>query len=47
LTELESNVDRCIAEAAQLLEQIGTQISGRLAAKTLARTATTKEDLHV
>jgi glycerate 2-kinase len=47
LTELESNVDRCIAEAAQLLEQLGTQISGRLAANTLARTATTKEDLHV
>jgi glycerate kinase len=47
LTELESNVNRCIAEAAQLLEQLGTQISGRLAANTLARTATTKEDLHV
>jgi glycerate kinase len=47
LTELESNVDRCIAEAAQLLEQLGTQISGRLAAKTLARPATIKEDLHV
>lgn len=47
LTELESNVDRCIAEAAQLLEQLGTQISGRLAANTLSRTATTKEDLHV
>ncbi|MGX1159328.1 glycerate kinase [Arthrobacter sp. SLBN-100] len=46
LTELESNVNRCIAEAAQLLEQLGTQISGRLAANTLARTAT-KEDLHV
>ncbi|WP_461172789.1 glycerate kinase [Arthrobacter sp. Z1-9] len=47
LTELESNVDRCIAEAAQLLEQLGTQISGRLAATTLSRPATTKEDLHV
>jgi glycerate kinase len=47
LTELESNVNRCIAEAAQLLEQLGTQISGRLAANTLARTAITKEDLHV
>jgi glycerate kinase len=46
LTGMESNVDRCIAEAAQLLEQLGTQISGRLAANTLARTAT-KEDLHV
>ena len=47
LTELESNVDRCIAEAAPLLEQLGTQISGRLAATTLSRSATTKEDLHV
>ncbi|PNI09199.1 glycerate kinase [Arthrobacter sp. AFG7.2] len=47
LTELESNVDRCIAEAAQLLEQLGTQISGRLAANTLSRSATTKEDLRV
>ncbi|MDQ0921733.1 glycerate kinase [Pseudarthrobacter sp. W1I19] len=47
LTELESNVDRCIAEAAQLLEQLGTQISGRLAANELPRTANTKEDLHV
>lgn len=46
LTGMESNVDRCIAEAAQLLEQLGTQISGRLAANALARTAT-KEDLHV
>jgi glycerate kinase len=47
LTELESNVDRCIAEAAQLLEQLGTQISGRLAANELPRTANSKEDLHV
>jgi glycerate kinase len=47
LTELESNVDRCIAEAGQLLEQLGTQISGRLAAERPARTASTKEDLHV
>ncbi|MDQ0867716.1 glycerate kinase [Arthrobacter sp. V1I9] len=47
LTELESNVDRCIAEAGQLLEQLGTQISGRLAANTLSRSARTKEDLHV
>jgi glycerate kinase len=47
LTELESNVDRCIAEAGQLLEQMGTQISGRLAAITLSRSARTKEDLHV
>jgi glycerate 2-kinase len=47
LTGLESNVDRCIAEAAQLLEQLGIQISGRLAATTLSRSAITKEDLHV
>lgn len=47
LTELESNVDRCIAEAAQLLEQLGTQISGRLAANMLSRSTTTKEDLRV
>ncbi|TLM83124.1 glycerate kinase [Pseudarthrobacter sp. NamE5] len=47
LTELESDVDRCIAEAAPLLEQLGTQISGRLAADRLARTPHTKEDLHV
>ncbi|MFF1251868.1 glycerate kinase [Pseudarthrobacter sp. NPDC058329] len=47
LTELESNVDRCITEAAPLLEQLGTQISGRLAANELSRSASTKEDLHV
>lgn len=47
LTELESNVDRCIAEAAQLLEQLSTQIGGRLAANMLSRSTTTKEDLHV
>ena len=47
LTELESNVDTCMAEAGQLLEQLGTQIGGRLAANRLARTADTKEDLHV
>ena len=46
LTELESNVDRCIAGAAQLLEQLGTRIGGRLAANTPA-TASTKEDLRV
>lgn len=47
LTELETDVNRCIAEAAQLLEQLGTQISGRLAAGRLARTPSTKEDLRV
>ncbi len=47
LTELETNVDRCIAEAGQLLEQLGTQIGRRLAANRLSRTADTKEDLNV
>jgi glycerate kinase len=47
LTELESNVNRCITGAAQLLEQLGTQISGQLAANRLPRSASTKEDLHV
>ena len=47
LTELESDVNRCIAEAGQLLEQLGTQISGRLAANRLSRTPSTKEDLRV
>jgi glycerate kinase len=47
LTELESDVNRCISEAGQLLEQLGTQISGRLAAGRLARTPSTKEDLRV
>ncbi|HEU4668317.1 MAG TPA: glycerate kinase [Arthrobacter sp.] len=47
LTELESNVDRCIAGAALLLEKLGSQISAGLAANTLSRSATTKEDLRV
>ncbi|WP_255771378.1 glycerate kinase [Pseudarthrobacter sulfonivorans] len=47
LTELETNVDRCMAEAGKLLEQLGTHIGGRLAADRLSRTAETKEDLHV
>jgi glycerate kinase len=47
LTELESDVNRCISEAGQLLEQLGTQISGTLAAGRLARTPSTKEDLRV
>ena len=46
LTELESNVDRCIEEAGGLLEQLATQIGGRLAATRLSRT-NTKEDLRV
>lgn len=47
LTELETDVNRCISEAGQLLEQLGTQISGRLAAGWPARTPSTKEDLRV
>ncbi|MCU1517371.1 MAG: glycerate kinase [Pseudarthrobacter sp.] len=47
LTELESNVNTCIAEAGQLLEQLGTQISGRLAANRLSRSPDPKEDLRV
>ncbi|MET3952221.1 glycerate kinase [Arthrobacter sp. UYEF36] len=47
LTALESNVDRCIAEAGALLEQLGTRISGWLAAEKPAGTAHTKEDLRV
>ncbi|WP_457963939.1 glycerate kinase [Arthrobacter sp. D1-29] len=47
LTGLESNVDRCIAEAGRLLEQLGTQIGGRLAANRLPEPARSKEDLHV
>jgi len=46
LTTLESDVDRCIAEAGPLLEQLGIQISAGLAATGL-RTARTKEDLRV
>ncbi|GGI00494.1 glycerate kinase [Arthrobacter liuii] len=46
LTALESDVNRCIAEAGPLLEQLGTQISAGLAANRPA-TASTKEDLRV
>lgn len=46
LTALESDVNRCIAEAGPLLEQLGTQISAELAANRPA-TASTKEDLRV
>ncbi|WP_285247832.1 glycerate kinase [Pseudarthrobacter sp. efr-133-R2A-89] len=46
LTALESDVNRCIAEAGPLLEQLGTQISAGLAANSPA-TASTKEDLRV
>ncbi|MET4096168.1 glycerate kinase [Arthrobacter sp. UYCu712] len=47
LTALESNVDRCVAEAGALLEQLGTRISGWLAAEKPAGAAQTKEDLRV
>lgn len=46
LTALETDVNRCIAEAGPLLEQLGTQISAGLAANRPA-TASTKEDLRV
>ncbi|MHC6593404.1 glycerate kinase [Arthrobacter sp. C152] len=47
LTELESDVNRCISEAGQLLQQLGTQISERLAAGRPSSPASTKEDLRV
>lgn len=46
LTALETDVNRCIAEAGPLLEQLGTQISAGLAADRTAA-ASTKEDLRV
>ncbi|TQJ59458.1 glycerate kinase [Arthrobacter sp. SLBN-83] len=46
LTALETDVNRCIAEAGPLLEQLGTQISAGLAANRPAA-ASTKEDLRV
>ncbi|CAM3227750.1 Glycerate 2-kinase [Arthrobacter ulcerisalmonis] len=46
LTALESNVDRCIAEAGTLLEQLGTSIRGTFAPQQPAGT-NNKEDLHV
>lgn len=47
LTELESNVDTCIAEAAALLERLGRSIGLQLAAPASGRTATSKESLNV
>jgi glycerate kinase len=47
LTELESNVNTCMTEAGMLLERVGIQISGQLAAKRLSRSPVTKEDQHV
>ena len=46
LTALETDVNKCIAEAGPLLEQLGTQISAGLAANRPAA-ASTKEDLRV
>jgi glycerate kinase len=46
LTELESNVDTCIAEAAALLERLGRNI-GRQLAPASGCTATSKESLNV
>lgn len=46
LTALETDVNRCIAEAGPLLEQLGTQIGAGLAANGPAA-ASTKEDLRV
>ncbi|WP_045731168.1 glycerate kinase [Pseudarthrobacter chlorophenolicus] len=47
LTELETDVNRCISEAGELLVQLGTQISKRLAAGRAAGAGSTKEDLRV
>ena len=47
LTELESNVDTCIAEAAALLERLGQNIGLQLAAPAAGRTGTSKESLNV
>jgi glycerate kinase len=47
LTELDSNVETCIAEAGRLLEQVGTRIGAGLAATPQAWTVHTQEDLHV
>ena len=47
LTELESNVDTCIAEAAALLERLGRNIGVQLAAPHAGRTATSNERPNV
>jgi glycerate kinase len=46
LTELESHVDTCIAEAGPLLERLGRRIGEQLAALAPATNADTKEALH-
>ncbi|MCI0143861.1 glycerate kinase [Arthrobacter bambusae] len=51
LTELESNVEKCIAEAGPLLEELGKHIGVRLSEKAastqVAARTETKEQLHV
>ena len=47
LTELDSNVENCIAEAGRLLEQVGTRIGAGLAATPRAWTVHAQEELHV
>lgn len=47
LTELESNVDTCIAEAGPLLERLGRHIGVRLTDLAAVKSADTKEPLHV
>lgn len=46
LTELESNVDTCIAEAAALLERLGRNIGLQLAWPAADHTAVSKESQH-
>lgn len=46
LTQLESNVDTCIAEAGPLLERLGRRIGEQLAAHAPATNADTKEAIH-
>jgi glycerate kinase len=47
LTELESNVDTCIAEAGPLLERLGRHLGVQLADMAPAKGANTKESIHV
>ncbi|AXJ08771.1 glycerate kinase [Arthrobacter sp. PM3] len=46
LTELESNVDTCIAEAAALLERLGRNIGLQLAGPAAQHTTVSKESQH-
>jgi glycerate kinase len=47
LTELDSDVNACMAEAGPLLERLGRHIGVRLADLAAAQSADTKEHLHV